>query len=69
MVANNQMIDDLVKRCGTQTTMVAPDTIFTLQVSISEDDALIVNLDADEEIHVSDIIELLVETIDYLEQS
>jgi hypothetical protein len=58
-----------VKRCGTQTTMAAPNTVFTLQVSISEDDTLIVDLDVEEEIHVDDLIELLVETVNYLEQS
>jgi uncharacterized Zn finger protein len=63
------MFDDPVKRCGTQTTIAAPHTIFTLQVSISEDETLIIDLDAEEEIHVDDIIELLVETISYFEQS
>ena len=68
-MANNQMFDNPVKRCGTQTTMAAPDTLFTLRVSITEDQALLVDLDAGEEIHADDVIELLVETIDYLEQS
>jgi len=63
------MFDDQVKRCGTQTTMAAPNTVFTLQVSISEDDTLIVDLDVEEEIHVDDLIELLVETVNYLDQS
>lgn len=49
--------------------MVAPNTLFTLRVSISEDQSLLIDLDGDEEIHVDDVIELLVETIDYLEQS
>jgi hypothetical protein len=49
--------------------MAAPDTLFTLRVSITEDQALLVDLDAGEEIHADDVIELLVETIDYLEQS
>ena len=68
-MANNRMFDNPVKRCGTQTTMAAPDTLFTLRVSISEDQSLLVDLDAGEEIHVDDVIELLVDTIDYLEQS
>ena len=69
MAANNQMFDNPVKRCGTQTTMAAPEALFTLRVSISEDQALLVNLDADEDVHVDDVIELLVETIEYLERS
>ena len=58
-----------IKRCGTETTMVAPNTMFTLRVSISDDGALLIDLDAEEEMHPDDVIELLVETIDYLEQS
>tara|TARA_R110000737_G_scaffold189707_1_gene211611 strand:+ start:359 stop:550 length:192 start_codon:yes stop_codon:yes gene_type:complete len=63
------MFDNPVKRCGTQTTMAAPEALFTLRVYISEDQALLVNLDAGEDVHVDDVIELLVETIEYLEQS
>ena len=63
------MFDNPVKRCGTRTTMAAPDTVLTLRVSISENQSLIVSLDASKEIHVDDVIELLVDTIDYLEQS
>ena len=69
MMANNLMFNNPVKRCGTRTTMAAPDTVFTLRVSISENQSLIVSLDASKEIHVDDVIELLVDTIDYLEQS
>ena len=68
-MANNQMFDDPVQRCGTVTTMVEPATVFTLTVSISDDEALKVDLDVGEDVHVDDIIELLVETIKYLEQS
>jgi len=49
--------------------MVAPNTMFTLRVSVSDDGALLIDLDAEEEMHPDDVIELLVETIDYLEQS
>jgi len=49
--------------------MVAPNTMFTLVVSISDDGALLIDLNAEEEMHPDDVIELLVETIDYLEQS
>lgn len=63
------MSDNVARRCGTVTTMSAPETVFTLEVSLSEDLALSVKLDAPEEIHVDDVIELLVETIAYLEGS
>jgi len=58
-----------VKRCGTVTTMTAPDIIFTLEVSMSDDLALIISLDSNAELLNEEVIELLVETIAHLEES
>tara|TARA_R110001606_G_scaffold77235_1_gene178459 strand:+ start:305 stop:496 length:192 start_codon:yes stop_codon:yes gene_type:complete len=63
------MFDDPVKRCGTQTTMAAPDSLFTLNVSISPEEALMIDLVVGEDVHIDDVMELLAETIEYLQQS